>query len=77
MKLQYLICEVGKGNTAPEMIVDLGEEEDAVTDSALVSPALKPGEGGVCPHLLTPTPTSERLLRAHHGARVLLHINNA
>ena len=37
------------------MIVDLGEEEDAVTDPAGVSPALEPGQGGVSPHLLPPS----------------------
>ncbi len=39
----------------PEMIVDLREEEDAVTDPAGVPPALEPGEGGVSPHLLPPS----------------------
>ena len=46
------------------MIVDLGEEEDAVTDPAGVSPALEPGEGGVSPHLLPPSPSIRRVSAA-------------
>ena len=34
------------------MVVDLWEEEDAVTDATLVAPALEPGQAGICPHLL-------------------------
>ncbi len=62
------------------MIVDLGEEEDAVTDPAGVSPALEPGEGGVSPHLL-PSPSIRRVsaagvLRIQYRARVFLHPDN-
>ncbi len=64
----------------PEMVVDLGEEEDAVTDPAGVSPALKPGEGGVSPHLLAPSirrgVSAATVLRIQYRARVLLHPDN-
>ncbi len=61
------------------MIVDLGEEEDAVTDPAGVSPALEPGERGVSPHLLPPSirrVSAAALLRIQYRARVLLHPDN-
>jgi hypothetical protein len=50
------------------MIVDLWKEEYPITDETLVAPALKPGQIGICSHLLT---TTTRIL-TQNGAAILL-----